>query len=703
MATATTTSTGTSAGGSLRRPILVGLVGGIVGVYLAATGILERFDDRGLISEVVTLGYAMLLLALLATGFLSAKRKGEFGEDVALPAGTRLLSGLVGGAVAGAVVGLFVLLFDTTTPDFFVNVSPALLEDILSFGQPAATGALLLIGLGAGVGLVGAALHLLRPGDRRALFIGLLAVVVSGTLEELLSTLLDSLNFEPDAIYASDGLSTTGAIVVFLVAGGLSFLWAHREGLVGRFRRGRGRPAAPAAAAAEEPQIVSAIQVAEVMKPPDRGDKIALAAGLGALALAILSAVMGFSESESEGTVLLITLIAGGIATGFASSRSKSALAEGRSRTMSSMAFVAALASLFAILPWLVGTCSSTVLGTVGIYVLLGLGLNIVVGYAGLLDLGYVAFFAFGAYTTALLTSPISGLVAEGVGEFGSGSQAAGEPLMTFWLALPIAIVVAVIAGILLGAPVVRLRGDYLAIVTLGFGEIIRVVVQSDAAASLLGGSQGIKRIPQPPPEAWGLRDPEPMFYIILIGCLLMAYVSWRLQFSRVGRAWAAMREDEDVAEAMGISIIKYKLLAFAIGAGVASLGGIFFAAQIGVTTPESFQLLVSIGVLAVVVLGGMGSIPGVIVGAVVLIGLPEILREFAAEYRFLFYGAALVAIMILKPEGLVPNVRRRRELQEREAEEAQFEARSGEPTPEPVIKPGVAEEGEPTPPEEKR
>ncbi|MGH2692881.1 MAG: branched-chain amino acid ABC transporter permease, partial [Actinomycetota bacterium] len=459
--------------------------------------------------------------------------------------------------------------------------------------------------------------------------------------------------------------------IVFLVAAGLSFLSAHREGLVswfrGRFSKGTKRIPAPTPSG--ERQITTAVQVAEVVAPPDRGDRIALGAGLAALALGITVAVLGFVESEVDSTLLLVALIVGGVAAGVASARSRNANVEGRSRTMPTMGFVTSLAGLFAILPLLAGSFYSDVLGTVGLFVLLGLGLNIVVGYAGLLDLGYVAFFAVGAYTTALLTSPISGLVAEGVGEFGSGSQLEGIPLTNFWVAVPIVIAVSVLAGILLGAPVVRLRGDYLAIVTLGFGEIIRVIVQSDWAAPLLGGSQGIKRIPQPPPEFLDLRDPQRMFYLILLGCLLMAYVSWRLQFSRVGRAWAAMREDEDVAEAMGISIIKYKLLAFAIGAGVGSLGGVFFAAKIGVTTPESFQLLVSISVLALVILGGMGSIPGVIVGSAVLIGLPEILREFAVEYRLLFYGAALVAIMILKPEGLVPNVRRRRELQERAVE----------------------------------
>ena len=683
----------------LRRAITLGLVGGAVGVYLAAVGIIERFAERDLIVDVVSLGYSTLLLSWAAIGFVAAKPKASFDAEPPPPAGSRVLASVVAGAISGAILGLFVLLFSAAELDFFVNVTPNLVEDVLSLGQSAGTGALILIGLGAGVALIGGVLSLLSQRDRKAVFTGVIALLVAGTLEGLVGQSLDTLNFETSWLYEGTALTPIGAAIVFLFAGGLALLWARREALSGRFR-GRGKKVG--ADAPHEAHIVTAVQVADVAAPPSRADRIALVVGLIALALAVLSIVLGFAESESEGTVLLVTLIVGGVATGLSLAASRSALSEGRARTTSTMALVSSLAALFAVLPWLVGTFYSDVLGTVGIYVLLGLGLNIVVGYAGLLDLGYVAFFAFGAYTTALLTSPISGLVAEGVGEFGSGSQVPGEPLMNFWFALPIAIVVAVIAGILLGGPVVRLRGDYLAIVTLGFGEIIRVVVQSDAAASLLGGSQGIKRIPQPPPEAWGLRDPEPMYYLIFLGCLLMAYVSWRLQFSRTGRAWAAMREDEDVAEAMGISIIKYKLLAFAIGAGVASLGGIFFAAKIGVTTPESFQLLVSISVLAVVVLGGMGSIPGVIVGAAVLIGLPEVLREFAVEYRLLFYGAALVAIMILKPEGLVPNVRRRRELQEREVEEAQFKARSGEPTPEPTIKPGVAEE-KTTPPEEKR
>jgi branched-chain amino acid transport system permease protein len=177
---------------------------------------------------------------------------------------------------------------------------------------------------------------------------------------------------------------------------------------------------------------------------------------------------------------------------------------------------------------------------------------------------------------------------------------------------------------------------------------------------------------------------------------LLAIYVSWRLQYSRVGRAWAAMREDEDVAEAMGVSVIKYKLLAFAMGAAVGCLSGAFFAVQLSVITPDSFELLVSITVLAAIILGGLGSIPGVIVGAVVLVGLPEVLRDFA-EYRLLFYGAILVGIMIGRPEGLIASARRRRELHERVAEEAQFGREYGAGGAEPALTAGPGEAGQET------
>ena len=324
------------------------------------------------------------------------------------------------------------------------------------------------------------------------------------------------------------------------------------------------------------------------------------------------------------------------------------------------------LAVVLAVLPALIGSTLSQVLGTVGVYLLMGLGLNIVVGYAGLLDLGYVAFFATGAYVTALFTG------ANLVTSIGDLVPPAFVVDLNFYLALPIVVVVTALIGVLIGAPVLRLRGDYLAIVTLGFGEIARVVLQSSWLQRYTGGPQGLRDVTDAAIGGIGFRDPQPFYYLVLAFCALAIYVSYRLADSRVGRAWNAMREDELAAEAMGVSTIKYKLLAFAMGAAVGSLSGMLFGVQIGSLAPASFTILVSITVLAVVILGGMGSIPGVVVGTLLLIGLPGLLDEFE-EYRLLIYGAALIMVMILRPQGLVPNVRRSRELHEDEAAQDQW------------------------------
>jgi ABC-type branched-subunit amino acid transport system permease subunit len=299
------------------------------------------------------------------------------------------------------------------------------------------------------------------------------------------------------------------------------------------------------------------------------------------------------------------------------------------------------------IAPFVLGQYWNYTLGTVGIYVMLGLGLNVVVGMAGLLDLGYVAFFAIGAYTVGLLTAP--------------------EPhgiMMDFWLALPIGTVLAAASGVLLGIPVLRMRGDYLAIVTLGFGEIIRILAKSDALTPFTDGPQGVRAIGGPSLFGFDVNNEFYFMYFILLGIVLVAFVIYRLQHSRLGRAWMAMREDEDVAEAMGVYTLKYKLLAFAIGAAFAGLGGVIFASRNKFTGPEDFTLLVSVNVLCLVIIGGMGSIPGVVVGALVLKGLPEILRQLE-DYRMLAFGALLIIMMILRPEGLWPSKRRAMELRE--------------------------------------
>ncbi|HEX6230340.1 MAG TPA: leucine/isoleucine/valine transporter permease subunit, partial [Actinomycetota bacterium] len=315
-------------------------------------------------------------------------------------------------------------------------------------------------------------------------------------------------------------------------------------------------------------------------------------------------------------------------------------------------------------LPLLVGSVISQVLGSVMVFVLLGLGLNIVVGYAGLLDLGYVAFYAFGAYMMALLTGAALNTTT------GSAAPAFSMDL-NFYIAIWVVVVLAAGVGLLIGAPVLRLRGDYLAIVTLGLGEIVRVLAESRWLQPLVGGPQGMRGVTDAAIFGYSFRNPQHFYYLALAFVLLAVFVSWRLAASRIGRAWNAMREDEQVADAMGVSTTRYKLLAFAMGGAVGSLGGALFAVQIGSLTPASFQILVSITALAVVILGGLGSIPGVVAGAAVLIGLPGLLREFE-EFRLLIYGAVLVAIMVLRPQGLLPNVRRMRELHEEE--EAQDE-----------------------------
>ena len=307
-------------------------------------------------------------------------------------------------------------------------------------------------------------------------------------------------------------------------------------------------------------------------------------------------------------------------------------------------------------LPQILGLFLSEVLTIVGLYVLLGLGLNIVVGFAGLLDLGYVAFFAIGAYTIAVLTSPELGFFD-----------------LSFWGALPFAIFMGVLSGILLGIPVLKMRGDYLAIATLGFGEIIRILVLSDFLRPWLGGAQGIGKIPKAHMGSIEFATPQQIYYLILAGCLLVGFISWRLRDSRLGRAWMAVREDEDVAQAMGINLVSTKLLAFATGAAFSALSGAIFASKLGSVYPHSFNVMISINILCLIIVGGMGSIPGVLVGAIALVGLPELLREFA-EYRLLVYGAALVAMMLLRPEGLWPEALRRRELHEGEAAERQSE-----------------------------
>jgi branched-chain amino acid transport system permease protein len=269
----------------------------------------------------------------------------------------------------------------------------------------------------------------------------------------------------------------------------------------------------------------------------------------------------------------------------------------------------------------------------ISIFVLLSIGLNIVVGKSGLLDLGYVAFFAIGAYTMAILGTKTS---------------------LNFYLILLLGMGFAMISGVILGAPTLRLRGDYLAIVTLGFGEIVRIVaVNIDA----IGGPRGISGIPTPPPlfgYEFTIVDPKSYYWILcaLIFITILAVRRWAVR--RPGRAWDAIRQDDDVAQLMGINTFKYKIWAFVLGAAVAGAGGVIYASQVLSIAPEQFTVNISILVLACVVFGGIGNLWGVIIGGFLLAYIPERIR-FLSDYRILVFGLVLVIMMNLRPDGIIP------------------------------------------------
>ncbi len=281
----------------------------------------------------------------------------------------------------------------------------------------------------------------------------------------------------------------------------------------------------------------------------------------------------------------------------------------------------------------------------------MALGLNIVVGFAGLLDLGYVAFFASGAYLWGMFTS-----------EAGTVFRENGWTVdpSAFYAFLVLGIIVAAIIGILLGSPVIRLKGDYLAIVTLGFGEIIRLFMLN--LADLTNGPRGLLNIAPPTVFGYDLGNPRDIFILALLGSGAIAFVALRLERSRLGRAWVAIREDEEAAQAMGVPLVRAKLLAFAIGATFAGLAGQLYAARQVNIFPDNFTLFVSIDALALIIVGGMGSIPGVVFGALALKGLPEVLRG-VDEYRIVAFAALLVIMMIARPEGILPAQRTKAEL----------------------------------------
>ena len=335
---------------------------------------------------------------------------------------------------------------------------------------------------------------------------------------------------------------------------------------------------------------------------------------------------------------------------------------------------------LLLLMPNLTDLFQNAVLGKVLIFAAIGLGLNIVIGYAGMLHLGFAAFFAVGAYAYGFLASPTSFFIESG--QFGG---------LNFWTALPAAILLTILVGILLGIPILRTRGDYLAIITLGFAEIIRLLLVN--LRDYTGGPGGILNLPPPILLGESLGNPRGIFYLALVMAAVVIFMSVRLRDSRLGRAWVAMREDEDVAQVMGINPIYMKLLAFAIGAAFAGAAGALYGSRQVNIFPDNFTLLISIDLLALVIIGGLGSIEGVVLGAIVLEGLPEILRG-VDEYRIVAFGALLVIMMIVRPQGLLPSAQRELELKtEDRTQDAWLKIAGVEAAPDPK-----EETSEPTP-----
>jgi len=369
-------------------------------------------------------------------------------------------------------------------------------------------------------------------------------------------------------------------------------------------------------------------------------------------------------------------------------------------RTYTSLALILALFILFPIVAANYGNSWVRIMDFALLYIMLALGLNIVVGFAGLLDLGYIAFYALGAYMTGLLASPQFAVVLESfVNEYPMignamlwvfGPEVAQNGIhLSVWLIVPLGAALAAMFGMLLGLPVLKLRGDYLAIVTLGFGEIIRIFMNNlNAPVNITNGPQGINLIDpirifgvslagKPGSNAtldlgwFKMPSVNAYYYLFLALCIVIIFVTIRLQHSRIGRAWVAIREDEIAAKAMGINTRNIKLLAFAMGASFGGISGAMFASFQGFVSPESFSLMESIAVLAMVVLGGMGHVPGVILGAILLAALPEVLRHTvepiqmavfgkvlidAEVLRQLLYGLAMVVIVLYRPAGLWPS-----------------------------------------------
>lgn len=694
-----------------RSTLRNGLNVGFATAFIVVIGMPAVFAERYIIADVLSFSATMLVAIFLGAGFFAVRHSAADSGQVKLA-----LNGAVAAAVTALVAIIALVLCIQINASaisigmiaVFPNVSGALVSQ-LTFGQESATaGYLMLLATAAIIGALGG-LAILLP--KRILNIGavtLLMVVVLGLLQAQINTIITLV----------DALWVTGAVAIgYIIA-----TWRARPRLAARVGEaavagallglligilllllGATSETMPALLGKHPPALLQSFVLGKstlAMLLLLTGVSLALSA-IGAtlsattgsihrlgitvlLSLLLLGILNVFGKLDLPAAILITAvMIAGQLLLERTTRRSEAVFTQFRPAEQQNSQRLVSLAglALALILPMFLTGYINNVVDLIGLYIMMGLGLNIVVGFAGLLNLGYVAFFTIGAYTVGVLTTPnaitCGGVPAAGIATQDIATLCTG--ITTFWVAWPAAVLMAGLTGMLLGIPVLRLRGDYLAIVTLGFGEIIRLLALSDVFKAYLGGAQGIVNIPSPVIDLTTLSEPlvnsgvpilaqlgtaisQPIalsgpgqiYYLILFGVVVATFVTYRLGKSRLGRAWRSMREDEAVSQAMGVNLVQNKLLAFTIGAAFAGIGGGIFGSYLKSIFPNSFTLLVSINVLAVVIIGGMGNIPGIFVGAVVIFGLPEALREFQ-EYRLLMFGGLLVLTMLLRPQGLLP------------------------------------------------
>ncbi|MBZ0295110.1 MAG: hypothetical protein K8L99_21275 [Anaerolineae bacterium] len=672
-----------------RESVRYGIYAAVIAIILALTGVFSSFDDVAVINNVLMLSTVILLLLVFATGYLAARIADAQSGLIAL-----IINGALGGLIVGVALAILTLLNGSIDMSFvFPNVSDLSATTLMLGQEDITAGILSLLVFSAVVGGLAGLSFALPIKLRRLIFVSVALTCVIGLLQNQLVNIIAL----PDSL---------ALMLVFLLA----YLVGSRVHGDLLLRVGLGVAVG----------VVGGIVIALLTGQPDflagvgsaprvlNNNLIGLLVIFGVVGLAGMLSV-GAARSMHDGMLFFLTgLLVLGILNAqdrmnlvtalvilaiiFAASTlipllGKRADYHFDSYTLTEKRTTQRLIMIFALIvmliaPVFLGQYITSVFDLVGLYIIMGIGLNVMVGYAGLLDLGFVASFAIGAYAMGLMTTPslltCGGVAPSDINADNVNTVCTG--IMTFWQAWPLAALTAGLTGAMLGVPVLRLRGDYLAIVTLGFGEIINRLLLSSEFSDLLGGAQGISPIPQPVIDVTlpivghiniGFGNANNVYYLILFSTLLVAAVVYRLASTRLGRAWRSIRADEDVAEAMGIHLVRNKLLAFGISSTLAGVGGAIFGAWLQGIFPNSFTLLVSINVLSLIIIGGLGSIPGVVVGSLMLIGLPEVLRELQ-DYRLLAFGVLLVITMLLRPEGLVPPpVRRLSQKVEAEREES--------------------------------